>query len=136
MGGGAEPPSRETNELLSGVGAALSHSSDLGQLLPAVSAVVVPALADLFVVELLVDGAIVAVGVGRGFAVGVGAEDTYGHAVDLGRHAGLPVAVVIEAVVLELLFADVPEDRDLAEHVVDLVDDVVGGVELPVIRPA
>src|SRR5262245_25597982 len=44
------------NELLSGVGAALSHSSDLGQLLPAVSAVVVPALADLFVVELLAEG--------------------------------------------------------------------------------
>jgi len=38
------------------VGAALAHSSDLGQVLPAVSAVVVPALADLFVVELLADG--------------------------------------------------------------------------------
>src|SRR5688572_17130239 len=74
-----------------------------------------------------------AIGVGQGLRVRARAVDADGHAHDLGERADLPVAVVVEAVVLELLLAIVGEHVDLADRVVHLVDDVVRGVDLPVV---
>jgi len=74
------------------------------------------------------------IGVGGGLGIGAGPKDADRHAPELRRDAHLPVAIVIEAVVLEFLLAEMTEDRHLSHHVVHLVDQVVRRVQLPVVR--